>query len=61
MSATPVRRGIDGDGLQTFLMACTDDAESDLAAVGDEYASHRTEKAEKTVRTERAERADRME
>jgi hypothetical protein len=56
VGAPTVGRGINGDRLEALLMTRTDDTESDLAAVGDQDASHRTEKAERTETTETTER-----
>jgi hypothetical protein len=48
VSGTDVRRsaihhGVHGHGFEAFLMACTDDSESDFPTIGDEDASHRAE------------------
>ena len=48
VGAPPVNGGVDGNGFQPFLVACANDAESDLAAVGDEDALHRTGRMGKT-------------
>ena len=38
VGGSPVGRGVHRDRLEPFFMACTDDSESDFAAIGDEDA-----------------------
>ncbi|GAA4567223.1 hypothetical protein GCM10023176_18930 [Micromonospora coerulea] len=40
MQGVPVRVRVDGDAVQTGVAAGADDADGDLAAVGDEYLAH---------------------
>jgi hypothetical protein len=44
MGGSPVGRGVHRDRLETLFMTCTDDSESDFAAIGDEnLGEHRVQ------------------